>query len=137
MFALVNATLADVDAFLVLCRQIFRDLGSDYQITSPHGSAGQMQNSILFLSRLAASVQYVRDNLWPERRFLPTTTISVLLINFQSTFKDPLICHNYHQQDEHFTYYFHQQGSQDSAQNPDPRIFKYIIARFFGISKSP
>ena len=97
MFALVNATLADVDAFLVPCRQIFRDLGSDYQITSPHGSAGQMQNSILFLSRLAASVQYVRDNLWPERRFLPTTTISVLLINFQSTFKDPLICHNYHQ----------------------------------------
>ena len=91
MFALVSATLADVDAFLVPCRQIFRDLGSDYQITSPHGSAGQMQNSILFLSRLAASVQYVRDNLWPERRFLPTTTISVLLINFQSTFEDPLI----------------------------------------------
>lgn len=90
MFALVNVTLAVVDAFLVPGRQIFRDLGSDYQITSPHGSAGKMQNSILFLSRLAASVQYVRDNLWPEQRFLPTTPISVLLINFQSTFKDPL-----------------------------------------------
>lgn len=35
------------DAFLVLCRQIFGDLGSDYQITSQQGSPQEMQIPIL------------------------------------------------------------------------------------------
>ena len=52
------------DAFLVLCRQIFGDLGSDYQITSQQGSPQEMQISklsnfvLLFISWFLSALQH-------------------------------------------------------------------------------